>query len=241
MQRRDTEFSVLLRRVLERARKALEVLAGSSVDVDSGIDKLQVLCNGNEKVVSSLAGVMRALGKHSVAARVFMSVMDDDEKSELEALSREAVKRAKNGRRALGEPDNRISAFVNELRQIGVPKRLLSDIQERTMRFFASELREAEPDRRPVNKERKATNRNCNVRTTEADSAQLKRNKKNKKSDRVELERPEDGPKKPKVVRESDVALQRRLQEAEEEFEEVRDIMTNPGPVFWVMMRRFKM
>jgi len=42
-----------------------------------------------------------------------------------------------------GETDSsfdRISAFVDELRQIGVPKRLLGDVQVRTARFLASAL-----------------------------------------------------------------------------------------------------
>lgn len=146
MRRNDKEdfFSVLLVRVLERARKALEVLPLGSAEVESGVATLKALCEGGEKkiVVSSLAGVMRALGgKQSVAARVFMSVMDDDEKRELEALSQEATKKAKSASR-LGAPTHApidgfdcITSFVEELRQIGVPKRLLSDVQVRTARF----------------------------------------------------------------------------------------------------------
>ncbi len=97
MRRKEKEdfFSVLLLRVVERARKALEVLPLASTDVDSGVAKLKALCKNGERkiVVASLAGVMRALGgKQSVAAHVFMSVMDDDEKRELEALSQEDTK-----------------------------------------------------------------------------------------------------------------------------------------------------
>lgn len=152
MRRNDKEdfFSVLLLRVLERARKALEVLPLASTEVESGVAKLKALCDNGERkiVVSSVAGVMRALGgKQSVAARVFMSVMDDDEKGEFEALSQEATKRTKvqvawELQRVLQPMAfDRVTSFVEELRQIGVPKRLLSDAQVRTARFLASVLR----------------------------------------------------------------------------------------------------
>jgi hypothetical protein len=267
-------FSVLLHRVLERARKALEVLPVASTEVDSGIAMLKALCSGNGKiVVSSLAGVMRTLGKQSLAGRVLMSVMDDEEKDELEVLSREAAKRAKNGNRldtTQGETDgnfDRVSAFVDELRQIGVPKRLLGDVQVRTARFLASALSETpsvshkagkmtiemEPNvvmakETPKLKTEKtkvapaASNHGRKTETNSARSTRLKR--KCNKRDRDEFDganvkdtaRRGGGAKNPKVVKESEAdlelaVLQRRLREAEEEFDEVRRIMVNPGPI----------
>jgi hypothetical protein len=233
-------------------RKALEVLPLGSTEVDSGVAKLKALCdNGKGKiVVSSLAGVMRALGgKQSVAARVFMSVMDDDEKRELEALSQEATKRAKNGSRS-GTPTHaptngfdRITSFVEELRQIGVPKRLLSDVQVRAARFLASVLSEApsvpleagkaEEKRKGTVKKRVAapvveTKEGRKKRSREEPEDDASGKSKNGQESNVEKS---EKIAKPVEVDPEIVKLQRRLRDAEDEFETVRGMMTNPDPI----------
>lgn len=262
MRRNDKEdfFSVLLLRVLERARKALEVLPLASPEVESGVAKLKALCDNGERkiVVSSLAGVMRALGgKQSVAARVFMSVMDDDEKRELEALSQEATKRAKNGSRlgattrASTDGFDRVTSFVEELRQIGVPKRLLSDVQVRTARFLASVLREPplatlEASKTTAKTEERGKGTVKKRMTTTSGALFVEAKKGRQKRSREEPEdeangknkdgQESNGEKMSKVAKPVEVdpeivTLQRRLRDAEEEFETVRGIMTNPDPV----------